>query len=217
MATGKLKIVKQNLILCEGVDELYFLIAYLNNVSTEKSDLFKENIQVMDFGGIKDLKSFLMLLKNMEQYENVKSIMIIRDAEKDCKIALRDVETALKAAQLPVPEGPGEWAGEQIKIGYLLFPNLGKDVREGTLEDLCLEILSEESPSDVLVQIENFTNFLEDENLRNLKWKHKSKLHTYFSVTNDYVGSKIGEAAQKQAFNWESEKLKPMTRFIERI
>lgn len=54
----KERIIKENLILCEGADEYYFLIAYLNHVNTSQSHLFREDIQVMNFGGVKDLRSY---------------------------------------------------------------------------------------------------------------------------------------------------------------
>ena len=32
--------------------------------------------------------------------------------------------------------------------------------------------------------------------------EHKSRLHTMFSVNEDYIGLKIGESAQAGAFDW---------------
>jgi len=48
-------------------------------------------------------------------------------------------------------------------------------------------------------------HFLEDlkSKGRTFKWLHKTKLHTYFSVTDDFVSKKIGQATKAGAFNFE--------------
>jgi hypothetical protein len=45
----------------------------------------------------------------------------------------------------------------------------------------------------------------------------KAKLHTYFSVHNDYASLKIGEAAAAGAFDWNSPVLDPLKNFIQEI
>jgi hypothetical protein len=47
-----------------------------------------------------------------------------------------------------------------------------------------------------------------------IKRPHKTKLHTYLSGKNDFVGLKIGEAAKAGAWNWEHLKLKPFRDII---
>jgi hypothetical protein len=51
---------------------------------------------------------------------------------------------------------------------------------------------------------------------RNREFPHefKTKLHTYFSVTDDYVTMKIGEAARAGAFDWNNDKLSTLKDFI---
>ena len=57
-------------------------------------------------------------------------------------------------------------------------------------------------------------NDLEKKYDRVFQREFKTKLHTYFSVTDKYVSLKIGEAARAGAFNWSSEKLTPLKRFL---
>ena len=64
-----------------------------------------------------------------------------------------------------------------------------------------------------------------DKLIRNLREKYdrkfphefKTKLHSYFSVTDALVSLKIGEAAKAKAFDWYSEKLVPLKKFMEEV
>ena len=73
------RILKDNLILCEGRDEQEFLIKYLNSSALSDIAGFSNDFQVIDFGGNSELIQKLAILKNMDNFENVKSLMIIRD------------------------------------------------------------------------------------------------------------------------------------------
>ncbi|MCL2775421.1 MAG: hypothetical protein FWD71_19065 [Oscillospiraceae bacterium] len=91
----KEKISRPNLILCEGPDALYFIIAYLDYLIKKDGELF-ESFQVMNFGGNEELSNRLKILPNLPDYNMIKSITIIRDAEKDCHAAVQSVCSALK-------------------------------------------------------------------------------------------------------------------------
>ena len=92
-----------------------------------------------------------------------------------------------------------------MKIAYLLFPSLTDDPTNGTLEDLCASILSESSSNNILKKVDDFFITLENHQLRTFPHKFKSRIHTYFSITDKYVSLKIGEAADAGAFDWESD------------
>lgn len=49
------KILKENLIFCEGRDEQEFLIQYLNSTALSYESGFSNDIQVIDFGGNSEL------------------------------------------------------------------------------------------------------------------------------------------------------------------
>ncbi|MBF0477190.1 MAG: hypothetical protein HQK59_15475, partial [Deltaproteobacteria bacterium] len=72
-------------------------------------------------------------------------------------------------------------------------------LRPGTLEDLCLEIAKEERV------LECATDFWEcvDKEHQEPKHKHKSLLHAYLSMVEDYAGDKLGEASRKGAFDYD--------------
>lgn len=209
------RIVKEHLILCEGRDEEEFLIAFLNSEALADNPVFSRDIQVMNFGGNEQLVGYLSILKNMEGFEQVKSIIIVRDAERNPVAAIDTLNATLKKCGFPAAEAPYQIAeGEQLKIGYVLFPTCTAEVVAGTLEDLCLAILAESNNEAILAEIDVFIQTLSEKYDRTFPHEFKTKLHSYFSVTDDFVSLKIGEAARANAFYWYSEKLIPLKNFI---
>lgn len=215
---------KQHLILCEGMDEKMFLIWYLNYLKKDINSNF-ETIQVEDFGGNDDLhsnkedksvKNQLELWSKDPNFRNIKSLVVVRDAERDENAAVNSIKSAFKNAGLPVPSSSHEFKnGDSLKTGFLLFPKCSSEPVKGTLEDLCLSILKESEPP--IDEIEMFISDLNTRKNREFPHLFKTKLHTYFSITDDFVSSKIGEAARDGAFDWNSSKLDPIKSFLEEM
>lgn len=211
------KILKKNLIFCEGRDEQEFLIQYLNSTALSYKHGFSDDFQVIDFGGNSELKQKLAILQNMEGFNSVSSLLIIRDAEADSTAACREIQHALKENNLPVPQKPHLWEGQTLKVGFLLFPACSDEIKNGTLEDLCLTILSDPCANGTLEEISLFLNQLEHRRQKTFSRIFKTKLHTYFSVHNDYVSLKIGEAAAAGAFDWNNIALQPLKDFLQEV
>lgn len=210
----RMEIIKKHLILCEGLDAKLFLIHFLNSADLKENVSFSEDIQVGDFGGNEDLPNYLGALRNMSGFDEVESIMIIRDAEKDAELAVQQIRSALFKNGLASPEHAGIWAGAEPRIGFLLFPTCEKELEPGTLEDLCLGILKEPESPVLLQDVDKFLDDLSQNYGRQFPHRFKTKLHTYFSVTDKFVSLKIGEAAKAGAFDWSNCKLNYLKRFI---
>ena len=119
-----------------------------------------------------------MNLKNMENFENVKSLAVIRDAEKNYTKACNEVANSFVRSIDVSPESCGTWIRNDkgINAGYILFP---LNNNAGTLEDLCLQILSENKGEDVLSAIETFLEEMEANHGRRYRRKHKNKLLSF--------------------------------------
>ena len=213
MPIERKKIVKPYLLLCEGRDAENFLINYLESEALTQDQRFSNEIQVLDFGGNDDLDRFLMNLKNMERFDQVTSIAIIRDAEKDFAKACSDVTRSLRKSGIISPDSYGTWVNDDtgVNVGYLLFP-LNNEA--GTLEDLCLNILSESNIESILSSIDTFLTTMESSYGRSYHRKHKNRLHTYLSSSDEYVSMQLGLASKAGAFNWDSVYLEPLKRFL---
>ena len=204
---------KSYLVLCEGRDAEQFLIEYLNSKALAEDHRFSEEIQVIDFGGNDDLHNFLMNLRNMDGFDRVKNLAIIRDAEKDFTRACKEIRRALEQCCLAGPKNCGTWAETDtgLNIGFMLFP-LNNDA--GTLEDLCLRILSETNSSNILSSIDEFLAEMESTYGHCFPRKHKNKLHTYLSSTDKYVTMQLGLASRAGAFDWSNKTLEPLKSFL---
>ena len=210
-------IQKPHLILCEGRDEQEFLIKYLNSAALANIPGFSNDIQVIDFGGNSELIQKLAILKNMENFDQLKSLMIIRDAETNANSACLQIQHALKQNDFSVPQKPHCWVGELLKVGFVLFPTCDNIAQNGALEDLCLSILSDSQAEGTLEEVGLFLKQLENRRKKSFSRIFKAKLHTYFSVHNDYVSLKIGEAAEAGAFDWNNPLLEPLKKFMQEV
>mgnify|MGYP001029752010 CR=1 FL=1 len=200
------KIEKKHLILCEGSDAVGFINNYLYSQCRERCN----EIQVANFGGNPDLRKFLELLRVTPGFSDLHSLLIIRDAEKDIRSALDQVRFALKDYHFAMPKTQGEWEDGTPRTCFLLFPALGREIEAGTLEDLCMSILAEPEVDKVTDRVDCFLDTLRQDGLRHFAYLHKTKLHTYFSVTNNFVTKNVGVAAKAGAFNWSHPNLDPL-------
>jgi len=210
------KIQHKHLILCEGKDAEQFLIHYLNNPALSFNPSFSGDIDVMDFGGNSELFSYLQLLRLAPDFNIVRSLCIIRDAESDANTAIKEIKRALEKTGFPVPESPYLWTGDLIKVGFVLFPTCDPNPRNGTLEDLCLSCLSESQSANILEEIDSFLTLLEKKG-REFPRIFKTRLHTYLSTNDHYVSLKIGEAALAGAFNWNNTALNALRDFLSKV
>lgn len=213
MPIERKKIVKPYLLLCEGRDAEGFLINYLESEALAKDQRFSNEIQVLDFGGNENLSNFLMSLKNMDKFDQVTNLAIIRDAEKDFSKACQEVGSALKKCGFISSENCGSWVHDDkgLKVGFVLFP---LNNCAGTLEDLCLRILSENNFKDILSSIDLFLEAMESSYGRGYRRKHKNRLHTYLSSSDEYVTMPLGLASSAGAFDWDSSELEPLKCFL---
>lgn len=207
----QINIEKRYLILCEGVDAFHFLIRYLNSEQLKCDPRFANDIQVMDFGGIHDLRQFLQTLQRMERFDEVESIAIIRDAETDASAAVSSIKSALQSVCLPVPSALNQWQKGQGKpqTAFTLFPLCDENPKVGALEDLCWELLFDRN-DDLKSKVDEFVGEVKDTYGTVTSHQHKSRLHAFFSVNQDLVSLKIGEAAGAGAFDWGKSELLPL-------
>lgn len=213
MPIERKRIMKTYLLLCEGRDAENFLINYLNSKTLAQDQRFSNDIQVLDFGGNDALSDFLMNLRNMDKFDQVTSLAIIRDAEKDYAKACREVSASLRKCGFVSSERCGTWEQDDsgLRVGYMLFP---LNNSTGTLEDLCLRILSEKNNINVLSSIDSFLATMESSYGRSYRRKHKNRLHTYLSSSDKYVTMPLGLASNAGAFDWNSDDLNPLKRFF---
>ena len=135
---------------------------------------------------------------------------MLRDAERDVQKAINMVKKAFRINDLPIPDGvhtrkkASDFSEQKISTAFTLLPTCDINPTEGTLEDLCWNILKAEYADDMQKDIHGFINDIKNKYGSVSVHEHKSRLHTYFSVNEDFSSLKIGEAALAGAFDWDS-------------
>jgi len=200
------QITAQKLLLAEGRDAELFLVWASRHFRHEI------DFQVMDFGGIKELTNFLLLLANDESYDDVETIVVARDAETDAKAATDSIQHSMKQANIPVPEEPFEYIrNATLKTAFMIFP--GPEQQKGRLEDLCLSTVE----NDPL--LECVDDYLECAKAKGeqLPRIHKSKLHCFLAGKKDFAGLPIGLASREKAWDFDHPTLEPFKRIIQEM
>jgi len=202
---------KEKLIIVEGRDEKYFLLHLLSNKRIE-------GIQIIDSHGRKELTNCINAIKGIEGFEDVTSILIFRDSESSAQSECNSINYSLRKAGLITTDIEPFAISNQNdrKIGLGLFPGKdenGKLYDHGTLEHLCLRLFKEKAHNEL---IKGYISDFQTKN-KEFRYSHKNELHALFSFTNDYVGLKIGETAEKGGFDFDSPCLKPFLEMINGI
>ena len=210
------RIVKDYLVLCEGKDTELFLISYLNSDSLSYDPRFSNDIQTLSFNGVSELAPFIQNLTNMEGFEGVKSLLVLRDAETDVSSAENDIRKAFLRSGLLAPSSCSSWDSTgSPAVAYTLLPSCDSAPIAGALEDLCWQILAGDGSDEVSEEAERFIERVEEvQPTRIVSHRHKSRLHAYLSASDSFVSLKIGEAAKAGAFDWQSERLDPLRKIL---
>ena len=204
----EIKIKRPHLIMCEGRDAERYLIYFLQPliIADDRFDKF----QVEDVGGINELPRFVKTLPLLPKFSTVlSSLTIIRDAEKNAQGASQSIQRILRDNNFATPIKPCCIASptkeeHSVKVSYALFPKFALDDENGTLEDLCLNTLNltERRIRDIAYNAVT--------QMKTLKRPHKNTLHVCLSLTDEFVGLKIGESAKANAFNFAANDLAPL-------
>jgi len=199
------EIKERKIILAEGADAYYFSIWAYQAFGVV-------GIQVLDFGGIDNLLPYLSTLKELSGFKQVESMVIARDAEQNADAAVKRIKTSLKKTGLPVPDKAFEFSNTSPRVAYIIFPGFLKkgSLADGSLEDLCLEIVKDVS---IMNCVDQFIDCLASQS-KKPKYPHKTKLHAYLAGKDDFVGLKVGEAAKAGAWDWNHRKMAPFRTII---
>ena len=137
------RITKEVQLLVEGNDQRNFFEAFVYHLSLS-------NVQVQNFGGVSELRGFLLALANDDAFgEIVKSVGIVRDAEGSAAGAFQSVRDSLENAKLPAPRQVEERVGHGsgLNVSVLILPD-GKS--GGMLETLLCETFADTPIGDCI-------------------------------------------------------------------
>lgn len=209
MAETLRSIEKAKLLVGEGPEDERFFSALIGFLRID-------DVQIERFGGTGNLSPYLKTLVVRPGFSSLRSLGITRDANGNAADAFRSVCGALLVAHLPVPAAPRQFATEvpggfpntdPIRVGTFILPG---DNVPGMLEDLCLASVQTapgvECVDDYLSCIEQAAGRVPD----NLA---KARVHAWLA-SRERPGLRLGEAAEKGYWPWESAAFDQIKQFI---
>jgi hypothetical protein len=201
------KITSKKLIVAEGWHVVLFLRWACRKYGVEN------DVQVMEGGGVRELRRVLRLLKNVEGFDQLETLVVARDAEISAEGASRSIRDAFGELGLPVPDCAFSYqsiAGK--KTAFVLFP--GPGATQGTLENLCLNLVGEDP---ILSCVDTCLDCIKSKK-QNLTSTHdsKRKISIYLAgqEDKDLIYTNPGQAAIGNAWNSEHPAMIPFKQIL---
>lgn len=196
-------ITYKKVLLVEGHDAFQFFKALLRHLN-----LLSE-IEIRNYGGVNDL-NYLETLKITSGFENVASLAIIRDAERNATSAFNSVCNLLRQADFDIPSGPITPTGGFPEISVFILPDC---INEGALETLCLQLVQNDP---AIPCVNQFFTCIQNSNLPLPGNMVKAKLHTFLS-SRERPHLLLGQAAHAGYWPWDHAALTPLKEFLNNI
>ncbi|MEW6350746.1 MAG: DUF3226 domain-containing protein [Thermodesulfobacteriota bacterium] len=197
---------KKAMMIGEGRDDANVLKALRDDMGLTAS------IHVRQYGGKNNLPDFLMNLRDVSGFRNLKAIGITRDADADPKGAFQSVQNALSKAGFPVPGVQMKIVSGKPEVSVLILPD-GRST--GCLEDLCRQAVCHK---DAAVCVDRYLQCLRDEGVPLPAAPNDAKtwVRAYLASCRD-PGKRPGEAAFAGYWPWDSQVFDQLKRLIRQI
>jgi hypothetical protein len=201
---GKSKIIEKPTIddlpvavFVEGATDFKFMQVYVEKLFRKDQMVFfvKPSDTVDNLR--KEVVDFVKLLK---PDCITKAVLVIRDADTDASASKQNVNGMLNEAKKH---------RDDIKYYSYIFPY--NDTTPGSLETLCLGILSEPEKEKYL----EFSNKAVDSSDKTVPHHiQKNRLYCYLSLFDEYAEWSLGINADKGAFNLSARELEPLLEIL---
>jgi hypothetical protein len=184
-------------VFVEGKSDSKFMQVFIESIFGKEQHVFF----IKSANGVSKLESevidFVMRLKPVC---TTKAVLVIRDADEDPKASKMSVDRILSEAK--------KHRGD-IKYFNYIFPF--NDNTQGSLETLCLNILSEPE-KDKYLKISN--NAVDSSDKTVPHHIQKNRLYCYLSLFDEYAEWSLGINAEKGAFDFAATELLPLRKLL---
>lgn len=194
-------ISRSKLLLVEGSHEVKFFNCLLKAMHLD-------DIQVAKVGGEHDFRPNIVNLRKYPGYtdSDVKSIGIVRDANRSFEDKLRSIQNALRDGDLPVPDQPIVPTNTNPRVAVFITPD---NVSDGALEDLLMASV-EDDP--VLQCVDSYFDCLTGIQGHH---PHLSKARVQVYLAKEPEGDMhMGIASEKNVWVWDSPAFDGVKTFI---
>lgn len=198
-----IKISKNKLLLVEGSHEKDFFTKLLETMEID-------DIQTEPVGGKYSFKPNINNLPKYPNFDIVKSIGIVRDADTDFKGTFESVRDALREGGFPVPDKPMIPTGDNPSVAVFIMPDNGN---KGALEELCIESIREDPVLECVEQYFDCLKLIQDKEHLHLS---KAQVQVYLAKEPD-GDIHMGIASQRDIWQWNSPVFNEIKEFIKSL
>ena len=204
MSQDPVKISSDRLLLCEGKTTLLVLGPFCRKLDIQ-------GFQPLDFGSKDNFGNFLKDVAILPGFAaQVHTIAIVRDAENDAAAAFASVRQSLADVGLPMPNTPGEVAGDGRRVGVFIVPD---NTASGMIETLCMRSVASDPAFSCIDQFFECVVQRVDVHPTNM---HKARAQA-FLATRQNVDYHVGRAADAGIWNFEHEAFAPLEQFLRKL
>lgn len=196
------KIEHEIQLLVEGRDPEGFCEELIKHLTLK-------NVQIQNFGGVNQLRTFLPAFTKMSGFSGVTKVGIVRDAEENATDAFKSVQGCLERAGLSIPNKPEQPFGSQPEIAVMILPGGN---RSGMLETLLCETFGEE---DVHSCIDGFFECVEALQI-DVHRPDKARVRAYLA-TKPEPNVSTGVAAKRRYWDFNHRALQPFCTFLKAL
>lgn len=193
MPTSPIHITQDRLLIVEGKDAENFLRAMVRHCD-------RDNIQVLDYGGINELSRYLRTIVVSPDWSRVTTLGIIRDAETNAQSAMQSVRGAIAQVGISID-------GADPRISTFIFPD---GQRPGMLETLLCDSFADSRINDC---IDEFFACCAEHAGVSVRRMEKARAHAYLATREDPHVS-VGVAAQKDYWDLDHPAFEQLRGFI---
>ncbi|HTU91296.1 MAG TPA: DUF3226 domain-containing protein [Gemmataceae bacterium] len=193
-------IIKPRLLIGEGDEEVFFFGALLAHLNID-------DIQVDKFGGKDRLPLYLKELPQRPGFERLVALGVTRDADDDCATAFAKICGALNESGFGFPSAPGQIQSGLMHVGVFVMPD---NQRLGMLEDLCLDSFAADP---ALSCVDEFFRCVDKVTARKPRILAKARVQTWLA-SHPETDNRLGLAAQKRYWPWNSPAFQPLIDFL---
>ena len=190
-------------VIVEGVDDVRVIEALCNHLRIG-------DVQFVPCGGYDSLRQFLRTFSVDPDFRQVRSLAVVVDADENPPGRRQGVADALASAGLPRPDQPLESVSEsELTVAYLVVPH---DPPGTMMEDVCLNSVSDDPAMGCVDQYLECVSRADTPGPRQV-WMSKARAHA-FLASRDRPDLRLGEAAERGIWRFESEAFRPLINLL---
>ena len=186
-------------VIVEGVDDVRVMGALCDHLGIG-------DVQFVPCGGYDSLRQFLRTFSVDPDFRQVRSLAVVVDADENHPGRRQGVADAIASVGLPRPVQPLEpVSASGLTVAYLVVPH---DTEGTMMEDVCLSSVADDPAMGCVDEYLACVSRADIQGPR-LVWMSKARAHA-FLASQDRPDLRLGEAAERGIWRFDSEAFRPL-------